>query len=87
MNKTGKLIAGRVSRLVRGAWWIAWAPLATVWMLYVIAHIPGWIIILALNGSISASRWLHEETDWATDRIWKICPANVKCGGTAAQDS
>jgi hypothetical protein len=76
MKSKKNIIGVGVRRLVRGAWWIAWTPLATMWVLYLLSHLPGWIIIFALNGDISASRWLHEETDWATDGLWKFCPAN-----------
>ena len=69
--------------LVRGAWWLAWVPLFLVAALYVGLHIPGALLILALNDDCAASRWLHDSTDWALDGIWKICPANA--GGMARE--
>ena len=66
-----------LARLVRGAWWLAWVPLFLIAALYVGFHIPGALLILALNDDCAASRWLHDSTDWALDGIWKICPANT----------
>jgi hypothetical protein len=67
-----------LARLVHGAWWLAWVPLFILAALYVGFHIPGALLILALNDDCAASRWLHDSTDWALDGIWKICPANAE---------
>ena len=67
-----------IRRLVRGAWWLAWVPLAILAALYVGRLIPCALIILATRDDCAAARWLHDSTDWVLDGIWKICPANVK---------
>jgi hypothetical protein len=78
------VIGVALARLVRGAWWLAWVPLFILAALYVGFHIPGALLILALNDDCAASRWLHDSTDWALDGIWKICPANA--GGDTRLD-
>lgn len=67
-----------VHRLVRGAWWLAWVSLLMVAALYVGLHIPVAVLILATRDDCTASRWLHDSTDWALDGIWKVCPANAQ---------
>jgi hypothetical protein len=71
---------GRLARLALSAWfilwWTLWLPLFVLAALYVGFHIPGALLILAINGDCAASRWFHDSTDWALNGIWKISPIN-----------
>ncbi len=77
-ESNNKRLSRCLACLVRGAWWLAWVPLFILAALYVGFHIPGALLILAINDDCAASRWLHDSTDWALDGIWKICPANAE---------